>query len=187
MKTVLSMIPAIFFILAGPAISAAGKIYTWIDEKGVTHITETPPPADVKLENVMEYQPQTPAREGEIQEKLESMRKQSEKERLLAVVEQAKRDADQALKRADEAQARVTKEQAELEEYKIKFANTTDRRRRFRFEIQRREKQVLDAKEAALVAARDARDADRRVAEAQARVDAFETIPPPDSGEKPSL
>ena len=161
--------------LAVPIFSMAGKIYTWVDEKGVTHITETPPPTGGKLDNVMEYQPQTPAQESEIQDKLQGMRNQSEKESLLAAVERAKREADEAQKKANETQARIAQEQAELEEYKKKFANTTDRKRRFRFEIQRREMQVLDAKEAALRAAQDARNAERRVAEAQSRVDEFES------------
>ena len=175
MKIWIYMTSLVLLVMSVPIIADAGKIYTWVDEKGVTHITETPPPVGGKLENVMEYQPQTPARESEIKEKLEGMRNQSQKESLVAAVEKAKRDAEQAQIRANEAQARIAQEQAELEEYKAKFGNTTDRRRRFRFEIQKREMQVLDAKEAALRAAEDARTAERRVAEAQARVDEFES------------
>ena len=175
MKTLFYIISIALLVLTIPVMSVAGKIYTWIDEKGVTHITETPPPVGGKLDSVMEYQPQTPAQETEIQEKLEGMRNQSERESLLAAVEKAKRDANEAQKRANEAQARIAQEQANLEEYKMKFANTTDRKRRFRFEIQKREMQVLDAKEAALRAAEDARKAESRVAQAQARVSEFDS------------
>lgn len=39
----------------------ADKLYTWTDEKGNLHITETPPPKTARNQDVMTYQPQTEA------------------------------------------------------------------------------------------------------------------------------
>jgi hypothetical protein len=182
MKTVFVMVSAALLIVAAPVAAKTGKIYTWTDDKGVTHITETPPPADGQLDDVMEYTPPTPDQKQAVEEKLESMRSESEKRRLTDAAERAKREAQQARQRAVEAQAKVADEQAALEEYKMKFGNTTERRRRFRFEIQKREMQVLDAREAALRAADEAREAERRAAEAQQRVDTYTPPQSPEGG-----
>ena len=43
----------------------AGQVYTWTDENGNLHVTDTPPPAKSKLKDTLEYQEKTGA---EIQE-----------------------------------------------------------------------------------------------------------------------
>jgi hypothetical protein len=40
---------------------SADKLYTWTDENGNLHITETPPPKNAKTKDVMTYRPQTEA------------------------------------------------------------------------------------------------------------------------------
>ena len=48
----------LFFVTAD---LSADKLYTWTDEKGNLHITETPPPKNAKTKDVTTYQPQTEA------------------------------------------------------------------------------------------------------------------------------
>ena len=40
---------------------SADKLYTWTDEKGNLHITQTPPPKTARTKDVMTYKPQTEA------------------------------------------------------------------------------------------------------------------------------
>jgi hypothetical protein len=40
---------------------SADKLYTWTDEKGNLHITETPPPKTARTKDVMSYKPRTAA------------------------------------------------------------------------------------------------------------------------------
>ena len=48
----------LFFVTAE---LSADKLYTWTDEKGNLHITETPPPKAARTKAVMSYKPQTEA------------------------------------------------------------------------------------------------------------------------------
>ena len=48
----------LFFVTAE---LSADKLYTWTDEKGNLHITETPPPKAARTKEVMSYKPQTEA------------------------------------------------------------------------------------------------------------------------------
>lgn len=47
----------IFWAAAGDC--PADRLYTWTDEQGVTHITEHPPPAKGKLQDVLDYSQRT--------------------------------------------------------------------------------------------------------------------------------
>jgi hypothetical protein len=42
-------------IVANPEKCVADRLYTWTDEKGVSHITQHPPPAGAKNQNVIDY------------------------------------------------------------------------------------------------------------------------------------
>ena len=48
----------LFFVTAE---LSADKLYTWTDEKGNLHISETPPPKTARTKDVMTYKPQTEA------------------------------------------------------------------------------------------------------------------------------
>ena len=46
----------LFLVLA--ATSATGdKLYTWTDDKGEWHISQTPPPEGVEVKDVLDYTP----------------------------------------------------------------------------------------------------------------------------------
>ena len=54
-KRALVTLTIIFLFLL--AFSAqAGKVYTWTDENGNLHITNTPPPKNAKVKDVLPYQ-----------------------------------------------------------------------------------------------------------------------------------
>ena len=38
----------------------AGQVYTWTDENGNLHVTDTPPPPKSRLKDTLEYQEKTP-------------------------------------------------------------------------------------------------------------------------------
>jgi len=44
-------------IFSANAALSADQIYTWTDENGNLHITQTPPPKHAKLDNVVTYKP----------------------------------------------------------------------------------------------------------------------------------
>ncbi len=56
---------SLYLFLVGVAIAAipmqgfADRLYTWTDEKGVSHVTKTPPPAGAKRKDVVEYSHRT--------------------------------------------------------------------------------------------------------------------------------
>jgi hypothetical protein len=39
------LVPALLLVLALPAVAVAGKLYQWKDARGVTHYSDSPPPA----------------------------------------------------------------------------------------------------------------------------------------------
>jgi hypothetical protein len=48
-----------FALLLGWAVNGyADRLYTWTDAKGVTHITQDPPPDTVKVVDTIDYSPQ---------------------------------------------------------------------------------------------------------------------------------
>ena len=60
MKYLLTGIPLMLLFFVNTELSA-DKLYTWTDEKGNLHITETPPPKNARTKDVMTYKPQTEA------------------------------------------------------------------------------------------------------------------------------
>ncbi|CAB1075206.1 hypothetical protein D1AOALGA4SA_3026 [Olavius algarvensis Delta 1 endosymbiont] len=54
MKFAVFTISCLVILSVAPGVGAQ-RLYTWIDENGVTHITDTPPPSKAKLEDSVEY------------------------------------------------------------------------------------------------------------------------------------
>jgi hypothetical protein len=70
MKYLLMGISISLIFLANAALSA-DRLYTWTDEDGNLHITQTSPPKHAKLDNVMTY---NPLPEGQVAEDQENER-----------------------------------------------------------------------------------------------------------------
>jgi hypothetical protein len=65
------------------ALAASGQVYKWVDEKGRTHYSETPPPDNKsakKVDTGPAISPAAPAREDWKQKELDSRRRTLEKQ-----------------------------------------------------------------------------------------------------------
>ncbi len=81
--------------LALVVTTAHADIYTWIDKKGLTNVSNLPPPEDAKVTNVQRAAPKDAAREAAAREALRQaeVRVLNEKvQQLQDQVEQARRD-----------------------------------------------------------------------------------------------
>ena len=121
MKRVVLSILMVFIFLAP---LWAGEVYMWTDEKGVKHITETPPPkANIKAE-VMKYKRDEPLEVNPSQEKQktlkEEIRNQTEKD--ASEVNQQQRFMQIAPERRPEEQQtqEMRQEEQELERHRVK-------------------------------------------------------------------
>lgn len=141
----------------------AGQVYTWTDEKGNLHVTDTPPPSKSKIKDTLEYQEKSAADLQELQNKKERRSREREQETRVDRVEAAKkraREADKAAQIAAEQADQITRE---VEVYVRRLGSTKEKRKQFRKriqrEIQRAESAQARAKQAALDARRAAEDA----------------------------
>ena len=117
---------------------AAGKIYTWTDEKGVVHMTNEPPPKNIKVDKVTSYKEEAPREEDQIEreinrqdQELLKYRKQREAEAARMKAIQAEKDAQAAVQRADE----VYKQS--METIEIYTKKNKRHRKQFRKKIER--------------------------------------------------
>ena len=67
-----NLIVSLLVILSVASPLNAKKLYTWTDEKGVTHITDQPPPQSAEIKDVSTYREKTP-------QELEAIRLEKEK------------------------------------------------------------------------------------------------------------
>ena len=107
----------------------AGQVYTWIDENGNLHVTDTPPPAKAKIKDTLEFEERSAA---EIQE-LQNRKKRREEERVqakrISSVEAAKRRARQADERAKEAVENAEQITNAAETYIKRLSSTKEKRK----------------------------------------------------------
>jgi hypothetical protein len=99
---------AILFIIPG-ATTLYAEIYTWTDDNGVKHYSNTPPPADVKAEvKFKEYQSDDAA---------DQKRTQSDKQELQALIKEieAEEARQQAEQKRKEKEAEANKPPSEEE------------------------------------------------------------------------
>ncbi len=89
-------------------LNAQTTLYTWTDAKGRVHITDTPPPPDAKIKDVVEHPEPTPAEARQLQD-AQRQRVETRQD------EQRRTEMEEALRRAREAddQARAAVQRAE--------------------------------------------------------------------------
>ena len=157
----------------------AGQVYTWTDENGNLHVTDTPPPPKSKIKDTMAYEEKTAAEIQELNKRKEMRTEEREQEKRAGSVEAAKREARQADDRAKKAVDQAEQITRDAETYIKRLSSTKEKRRQFRKKIQK-EKQRAEAAQArarkaiedAAVAAEEARLAEeelKKSQEAQAR------------------
>ena len=157
---------SLFLIIAITCIcstsAAAGKIYTWTDENGISHISEKPPPSNEKIQDVIEYTPRTADEDSQTHEQRQQFIEQSN---VQADIDRAIRQAKTTRRRADEARAKADQARAEAdaafqrsEEFKMKVSNTV---RRWQVNKATRKKLEAEAAEAYQKAQQAVQEADK--------------------------
>ena len=152
----------------------AGQVYTWTDENGNLHVTDTPPPAKSKVKDTLEYQ-EKPAAEiqelkhrqstGEDQKSRESIRRQADAAAKRAA--EADQDAQAASQRSADAYENA------MQTYNT-YGRTKDKRKKFRKRIRRAFDQAEAAQARASEAAENARQAQAEARAAEKEVKALE-------------
>ncbi len=165
----LKIVVTLVIICLGCINLNAGKIYTWTDPNGVTHISENPPPASGKLEAVIEYTPQTEEEIRTIRQQQEFRRNESVKESILQNARNAQKIADEASIAAENTKIRADEANRRALEFKNKVGKDSDRIKRNRSKIRKLELEALNATDAARQASEVARKAEEQAKSAEKR------------------
>lgn len=154
-----------------PAIgSSAGEIYMWTDEKGVTHISETPPPANAKDREVIKYVPKTRTEEAAIRDERQQARRLEQKERAADEAKEARRKAQEARAKAIELKAAADQLFQQSEAFKTKTSNTIRRWQKNKATRLKLEQEAAEAQKRAMAAAEEANRLEKLAAEAEERL-----------------
>ena len=170
---------AMIFLFVLTFDAEAGRVYTWTDEHGNLHITDSPPPKSAKIKHVMQYRRKT------ADEKLAEKQEQKEealedlKEKQNQQIEEAKRKARQADERAKEAVARAEQITRDNNAYIRRLGSTKEKRKQFKKRIRRLKQEADIAQEVANAAIEEARLAFEAVKELEEKI-AKENQPPND-------
>jgi len=152
----------------------AAEVYTWTDEDGNLHITQDPPPKKGKLKETMTYQPQSAAKDLEIERRQEAAdeaaggkQKSDELLKARAEAEQARKEAEIAAAKAEEA-ARMAKEYIETHNrnqymrrvYQYQMEKAADDAKAAEERAKAAEQRAIEAEKKAQVAEEQAKPAD---------------------------
>ena len=169
MKKGFAFIFALFFF-CGSHILSAQTLFTWTDEAGVVHITETKPPEGTQIEEKLHYQKQSPNRPPEIEENRKKGQTDLEKSEAFERVEIEKRKANKAKQKAEEAFKKANQIKKETDEYiqKVKYKSRKSKSLRFKMKgrMEESNKAIAEAeklKQLAIKAEKKAKDAESEV------------------------
>jgi len=129
MKTGLTFIFALFLLCESHILSAQ-TLFTWTDEAGVVHITDSKPPEGVMVQNVIQYKEKT---DGEIREykRLQEKKRQDRlKQEKIQEAQKAKNEAGKAKKEAEEAEASAEEATQNANEYINKYSSRKKKKRK---------------------------------------------------------
>ena len=168
---------AMIFLFVLTFDAEAGQVYTWTDEHGNLHITDSPPPKSAKIKDVIQYQQKSvdekrAERKEQQEEALEDLKEQQNRQ-----IEEAKRKARQADERAQEAAARAEQITRDNNAYIKRLGSTKDKRKQFKKRIRRLKQEAETAQEVANAAIEEARLAFEAVKELEEKI-AKENQPP---------
>jgi hypothetical protein len=160
----------IFMCLLPVLGSNAGKVYTWTDEKGVTHITETPPPPNARDRDVIEYVPKTKEEEAAIRQQQQQSRDQEQKGQIAAEAKNARQKANRARAKAIELKTLADQLFQQSEAFKTKTSNTIRRWQTNKSTRLKLEKEAAEAQKRAIAADEEATRLEKRAADAEKRL-----------------
>jgi hypothetical protein len=147
----------------------AGRLYTWTDAQGVTHITETPPPPNAQTQDVLDYRQRTDAELKAIEDEKRAFKKQMENKAANQKAVNARNRAREADQQAAEAEFAADAARQRADEF-TKQASTNWRRYqrnkatvlRLEAEAQSAQQKADNAKDAAQSTADQAAKAQKR-------------------------
>jgi len=137
----------------------AGQVYTWTDENGNLHVTDTPPPPKSKIKDTLEYQEKTAAEIQELERRQEARKKERYEESIRQQAEKATKQAAKADEDAQQAAQSAEEEYENAMRTYEKYGKTQDKRKKFKKRIRRAFDQAESAQDRASKAANDARQA----------------------------
>ena len=143
-RATIYIITVVFLFLAHAAM--AKTLYTWTDENGVVHITETKPPAGAKETDKVNYRnkpkKQAPETEKHIEHQWKAMMLEQDARRK---AQRLRRQADNAKKAMDEAIAEANRMKAETDEYFQQWGLWARYRKSARAKIRRKQEATNQA------------------------------------------
>jgi hypothetical protein len=175
MKHLLSAAGVVFLFTIISPLNAQTTLYTWTDATGRVHITDTPPPPDAKIKEVVEHTEPAPAEAGQLQDLQQRRVEARQNEQRRTEAEEALRRAREADDQAREAVQRAEEQTREAIDYRKRFGNTPSRRQEFKYKIRAEEEKASQAQA----------EAQRAVERAQALSEAARNAVGPDKPPKP--
>jgi hypothetical protein len=139
MRTIVSVLTAALLTLPGSGALAQGNVYTWTDARGNVHITDTEPPPQARVTDVLEAPAANSPDAGQLPPPsrgaaAERTRRETAESAVQRAAE-AEREAQEAVRRADE-QSRYAIE------YRKRHSNTSERRENFKYKIRAEEEKA---------------------------------------------
>jgi hypothetical protein len=147
----------------------AQNIYTWTDAKGVTHITDQPPPQNATVEDVVKFKEKSPQELEAIEHRKEQLRKWNERQDKIEAARRAEAEARQADRRAEEAMQRAQDEYEYNQDYVRALGNRRWKRRKFRKRIEGLKLETEATQAEAQAAAQQAEEAAKKTRDAAAK------------------
>ena len=152
----------------------AGQVYTWTDENGNLHVTDTPPPPKSKVKDTLEYQEKTAAEIQALKQRQSTRDEQKQAESVRQQADAAAKRAEKADQEAQEASQKAADAyENAMRTYKI-YGNTKDKRKKFKKRIRRAFDEADAAQARASEAAENARQAQEDARAAAKEVEALE-------------
>ena len=154
-------ISIMLFSMGIASMPGAQKLYTWTDENGVLHITDTPPPQKAQIEDVMTYRERTPEELKAIQQRKDQLRRDLDQDIQREQAREAQLKAQEAAEDAQAAREKADKEYEENKAYIDKLSNRKWKRKKFRKKIERLKKETEETYTEAQKAAERAEEAEQ--------------------------
>ncbi len=152
----------------------AGQVYTWTDESGNLHVTDTPPPQKSKVIDSLEYQEKTAAEIQEIERLQNIGQDQKSNEAIRQKAAAATKMAAKADLDAQEAGQKAAEAYKNAMQTYDRYGKTKDNRKKFKKRIRRAFDQAEAAQARASEAGEDARQAQQGARAAENEVKALD-------------
>ena len=142
MKHLLSAVAVVCLLTLLSPLNAQTTLYTWTDAKGRVHITDTPPPPDAKIKDVVQQPELAPAETRQLQDPQKRRVEARQDEQRSTEVEEALRRAREADDQARAAVQRAEEQTQQALDYRKRFGNTPSRRQEFKYKIRAEEEKA---------------------------------------------